>query len=420
MSSNSNSVVIYKIRKLLSQLSEKKGRGTELVTLYVPKNKALHEVINGLREEYGTASNIKSDTTKNHVQDALTKTMQRLKLYKKTPENGIVIFAGAIPGDGPPGSELVELFEIMPHQPVQNYLYRCDDHFHLSHLREMIREKETIGLLAIETSEAGIGIVSGDKFETIRILTSGIAGKHRSGGQSARRFERLRNMEINGFYHRVADNANKILLDEYKVKGIIVSGPGPTKNNFLKEEYLDYRLRENILGILDTSYAGHEGLRETVEKSTEILAGMRIMEEKKIVTRFLRELNKDEGKAIYGIKDIEEGLISAMIDTVMITDDIGFTRLKSTCKNCGNIEIRQVGKEKYIETKQNILAACQKCSSPDKIFEEKDIIEYIADLAIDSGAKVEVISSKTEEGRMIMSFGGIAALLRFNPKHSNT
>ena len=87
MGSKGNSVNIYKIRKLLSQLSEKKGRGTELVTLYVPKSKALHEVINSLREEYGTASNIKSDITKNHVQDALTKTIQRLKLYKKTSDN---------------------------------------------------------------------------------------------------------------------------------------------------------------------------------------------------------------------------------------------------------------------------------------------------------------------------------------------
>jgi peptide chain release factor subunit 1 len=117
------------MRKLLSRLSAKKGRGTELVSLYIPPNKALHEVVNSLREEYGTASNIKSDTTRNHVQDALTRTQQRLKLYKKTPENGIVIFAGAIPGEGPPGSEVVEVFEILPHQPVQTYLYRCDDHF---------------------------------------------------------------------------------------------------------------------------------------------------------------------------------------------------------------------------------------------------------------------------------------------------
>ena len=413
MGSKGNSVNIYKIRKLLSQLSEKKGRGTELVTLYVPKSKALHEVINSLREEYGTASNIKSDITKNHVQDALTKTIQRLKLYKKTPENGIIIFAGAIPGDGPPGSEVVEVYEIIPHQPVQNYLYRCDDHFHLSHLRNMIKEKETIGILSIEASEAGIGIVSGNKFETIRVMTSGIAGKHRSGGQSARRFERLRNMELNNFYHRVADNANKILLDEHEAKGIIVSGPGPTKNNFLKEEYLDYRLQNNLLAIFDTSYAGEEGLRETVEKANDVLSGLRLIEEKKLVQKFLREVNKDVGLAIYGFDDIKKGLLNSSVDTIMITDDIGLIYFKSICNHCGKEEDNQVGRDKYIEEKRKMTATCSKCSSPDKELQEKDIIEYLADLAIDSGVNVEVISSKTEEGRMLKSYSGIAALLRF-------
>ena len=95
-----DSVSLYRIRKLLSDLSNKSGRGTELVTLYLPPKKPVHEAIAALREESGTASNIKSDTTRNHVQDALTKTIARLRLYKTTPENGIVIFCGAIPGPG--------------------------------------------------------------------------------------------------------------------------------------------------------------------------------------------------------------------------------------------------------------------------------------------------------------------------------
>tara|TARA_Y100000031_G_scaffold142152_1_gene171409 strand:+ start:65 stop:910 length:846 start_codon:yes stop_codon:yes gene_type:complete len=278
----------------------------------------------------------------------------------------------------------------------------------------MIKEKEVIGILSIEASEAGIGIVSGNKFETIRVMTSGIAGKHRSGGQSARRFERLRNMELNNFYHRVADTANKILLDEHEAKGIIVSGPGPTKNNFLKEEYLDYRLQNNLLAIFDTSYAGEEGLRETVEKANDVLSGLRLIEEKKLVQKFLREVNKDVGLAIYGFDDIKKGLLNSSVDTIMITDDIGLIYFKSICNHCGKEENNQVGRDKYIEEKQKMTAVCSKCSSPDKELQEKDIIEYLADLAIESGANVEVISSKTEEGRMLKSFGGIAALLRFH------
>ena len=164
MSSKVDSVALYRTKKVLKELADKRGRGTELVTIYVPPKKALHDVINNLREEYGTASNIKSDTTRNHVQDALVRSQQRLKLYKQTPENGIVLFVGALPTNGP-GSEQVFVYEVTPPKPVQTYLYRCDDHFHLEHLREMLKEEEVIGILSIDTTEAGLGIVAGDKVE---------------------------------------------------------------------------------------------------------------------------------------------------------------------------------------------------------------------------------------------------------------
>src|SRR5713226_9659537 len=124
LSSKADSVRLYKTRKLITELQSKEGRGTELVSLFIPPRKPIHEVIAYLRNEWGTAGNIKSDTTRTHVQDALTRTMQRLKLYRETPENGLVIFAGALPTDGP-GSEVVRLNEIVPPKAVHAFTYTC-------------------------------------------------------------------------------------------------------------------------------------------------------------------------------------------------------------------------------------------------------------------------------------------------------
>ena len=111
-----DSVKIYKIRKTLEELSKKSGRGTELITVYIPKGKQLHEIISSLQQEQGTADNIKSDLTRSHVVDSLGKVVQRLKLYKKTPEKGLVMFCGALPPEGgsPLGSEVVTIWEIEP------------------------------------------------------------------------------------------------------------------------------------------------------------------------------------------------------------------------------------------------------------------------------------------------------------------
>jgi len=56
---------------LLRILRGKKGRGTELISLYVPPGRQVSEVMDTLRTEHGKASNIKSRTTRGHVQEAL-------------------------------------------------------------------------------------------------------------------------------------------------------------------------------------------------------------------------------------------------------------------------------------------------------------------------------------------------------------
>ncbi len=409
-----DSVQLYRIRKLLSELSNKTGRGTELVTLYLPPKKPIHEAISALREESGTASNIKSDTTRAHVQDALTKTMARLRLYKNTPENGLIIFCGAIPGPGGPGNEVIELHEVLPSKPVTTYLYRCDDHFHLDPLREMLKEENVIGILALDATESGFGIVSGDNWEVVDVTSSGVSGKTRKGGQSARRYERLREMELTEYYNRLADHAKKAFLEQYIVKGLIVSGPGPTKDQFVKENYLDYRLQKMILGVLDTGYAGREGVRETIEKSGDLLQNARVIQESKLVQRFLREVNSDTGLAIYGVDDVIKALRRAAVDIVLISEDSDTLYLKAACSKCGDVREKFIKRSHYVNEKQALMSSpCNKCGSQEIQVTEKDIVDYFADLAIDSNTRVEVISSKTEDGAMLKSFGGISALLRY-------
>lgn len=201
-----DSVKLYKIRKTLDELSNISGHGTELISVYIPKGKQLHEVMSALREEQGAADNIKSDLTRTHVVDSLGKVIQRLKLYKKTPERGLVIFCGALSpeGGGPIGSEVVKAFEIDPPKDLKTFLYRCDDHFHVDILKDMLKDDNLIGFLAIDAKDAGWGLLHGDKIEVLNQTGSGVAGKHRQGGQSAKRFQKLREMELTYFYNRVA------------------------------------------------------------------------------------------------------------------------------------------------------------------------------------------------------------------------
>jgi len=415
-----DSVKLYKIRNTIVELTQHEGHGPELISVYIPKGKQLHEVINNLREEQGTADNIKSDLTRTHVVDSLSKVLQRLKLYKKTPERGLVVFCGALPrvGGGPPGSEVVKVYEIDPPKDLTIFLYRCDDHFHVDILKDMLKDENVIGILAIDAKDAGWGLLHGDKLEVLKETGSGVAGKHRQGGQSAKRFQKLREMELQYYFNRVAHITREYFIDIYKIKGLIISGPGPTKDDFIKNNYLEYRLQKMIISTIDASYAGSEGIREAFTKSSEILSNFRLVEEKQIIEKLFQHINSNTGLGSYGLEEVIEMLKNNIADMVIITDDTDLYRIEIKCKRCQNITAEIIERSKLFVRKTELEnSPCSSCKSMDNESFEQDIVDYIALLSSQIGTKVEVISGKTEHGSMLSSLGKIGAILRYNPNH---
>lgn len=416
-----DSVKMYKIRKTLDELSRKSGHGTELITVYIPKGKQLHEVINGLREEQGTASNIKSDVTRTHVVDSLGKVIQRLRLYKRTPERGLVIFCGALPpeGGGPLGSETVQAYEIDPPKDLKTYLYRCDDHFHVDLLKDMLKDENLIGFLAIDAKDAGWGLLHGDRLDVLSETGSGVAGKHRQGGQSAKRFQKLREQELTHYFNRVAETTREYFIDIYKIRGLVVSGPGPTKEEFVNGGYLEYRLQDMVLSTLDTSYAGAEGVREAFARSSDVLADFRMVEEKTAVAALFREINSHSGKGAYGLDEVLGLLRDNIVETLLVTDTIDMHRIASRCRKCGVEAEEHVRMAEVIPRKSALISAgCASCSSSDMEVHSQDIVDYASLVASKVGSRVEVISGSAEHGAMLSSLGGVGAILRYNPGHS--
>jgi peptide chain release factor subunit 1 len=416
------SLELFRLRKTLDMLASKEGRATELITLYVPPGKQISDAINMLRDEYGTASNIKSTTTRKNVQEAIVKVQQRLKLFKDPGENGIVIFCGAIPQEGGgPGSERMETYVIVPLEPIKVYLYRCDSRFHTEHLQEMLREKETYGILLIDASEATIATLQGKRLEIVRQMHSGVAGKTRAGGQSARRYERLRDMQLNEYFTRVGQHADEIFLPIENLKGIILAGPGPTKYDFEKGEYLNYMLKNKIIDTIDTAYVEEQGVKEVVEKAPEIMRKVRYIEEKQIVQQFLYEVGHDTGMITYGEAEVRKALEAGAVRTLLISEDIDLLRVTVKCSACGYQEQHSVKNQTLTSFEQDLSGKpCPKCQAPSlAIVEKQDIIDDLAQIAEYANTDVEIISGETEEGQMLKNaFGGIAAILRFKMQNS--
>jgi len=281
-----------------------------------------------------------------------------------------------------------------------------------------LKEKETYGIAVIDSSEATFATLQGRRLEIVQKITSGVPGKFAKGGQSARRFERAREAKLQEYFTRVGNHINEIFLPITDLKGIIIGGPGPTKDDFQKGDYFHYTLKDKIVATIDTSDASESGVEEVVERSPEILRKVRYVQEKRVMQEFLYEIGHDTGLATYGENEVRQSLERGAVKTLLLSEGLDTVRVTVNCTSCG-YNNQETMKERTVASFQQSLVgkSCPKCNTPTLVVAEvKDLIEDFAELAEQVGSNVEIVSTSTEEGQMLKnSFGGIAATLRFKP-----
>jgi len=354
----------FELEELLEKLEEFRGRQTELITVYIPAGYDVNSVQRQLEAEKGTAKNIKSTATRKNVGDALDKIVRHLKTLKKTPENGLGIFCGNI--SKVEGQSDLQLWDVEPPMPLKIRLYRCDKDFVLDPLKEMLEVDEVIGLLVMDRKEATIGFLEGKRIEVLHKMSSGVPSKVRAGGQSSQRFHRITEGLTKEFYKRIAEEMKKSFFEMPKLKGILVGGPIPTKDEFLEGEYLAAKLREKFIGAVDIGDTDESGLKELVQKSQDILASQEIVKEKKLMEKFFDTLGGNPDMALIGEENIKNALNYGAVETLFLSKDT-----------------------------------------------DKKIAIDLKKLAHNIDSNIEIISTETTEGEQFKNLGGLGAILRF-------
>ena len=398
----------YEFRKVIEELRDYTGSGTQLVTIYVPPDKQISDVVAHVTQEHSEASNIKSKDTRTNVQDALSSIKARLRYYDNPPENGMVLFSGAVDAGGGQTDMVTEVLEDPP-QPIQSFRYHCDSAFLTEPLAEMLEDKGLYGLLVLDRREANVGWLRGKRVEPVKSTTSLVPGKQRKGGQSQRRFERLRLEAIDKFYQEVAGMANDLFVPErHEIEGILVGGPSPTKEEFLDGDYLHHELQNNILGKFDVAYTDESGLYDLVDAAQEVLADAEITEDKNLMERFFKELH-DGDLATYGFSPTRQNLVMGSVETLLISEDLRKDVVTYTCEN---------GHEEHVlidrSTGDVPAHDCETCGEPVEDGEREDVIDHLIGIAEQRGTETKFISTDFEKGDQLLSaFGGIAGILRY-------
>jgi len=401
----------WKIKKLIKSLEAARGNGTSMISLIIPPKDQISRVSKMLGDELGTASNIKSRVNRLSVLGAITSTQNRLKLYNRVPNNGLVIYCGTILTTE--GKEKKVNIDFEPFKPINTSLYLCDNKFHTEPLNELLESDDKFGFIVIDGNGSLFGVLAGNTRTVLHRVTVDLPKKHGRGGQSALRFARLRMEKRHNYVRKIAELAVQFFIanDEPNVSGLIVAGSADFKSELSASDMFDQRLRAIILKIVDVSYGGDNGFNQAIELSADCLQNVKFVQEKKLIGAFFEEISQDTGKYCFGVDDTLRALDIGAVQILIVWENLEITRYqyKSTVAEEKD-QVMHLTKEQEKDTTN----FRNEDGTEKEIVDTMPLVEWFANNYKNFGATLEFVTNRSQEGsQFCKGFGGIGGILRY-------
>jgi peptide chain release factor subunit 1 len=403
-------IELWKIKKLIKNLTLARGNGTSMISLVIPPKDQISRINKMLTDEMGTATNIKSRVNRLSVLSAITSTQQRLKLYSRVPTNGLVMYCGTILTDE--GKEKKVNIDFEPFKPINTSLYLCDNKFHTEALAELLQDDDKFGFVVMDGHGCLFGTLSGNTREVLTKFSVDLPKKHGRGGQSALRFARLRLEKRHNFVRKCSEVAAQCFItnDRPNVRGLILAGSAEFKNVLSQSDLLDLRLKAIIVQLVDVSYGGENGFNQAIEMSQEALSNVKFVQEKKLITKFFEQIAQDTGKYCFGVKDTMQALEMGAVETLIIWENLDCLRYELLNRTTDQVTVKLLTTEQSADPKlfkadDGVLLEVQ---------EKITLVEWFANNYRKYGAVLEFITDRSQEGsQFCKGFGGFGGILRW-------
>ena len=347
------------------------------------------------------------------VQSAIRSTQQRLRLYNnKCPANGLAVFCGLATMDETNGKERLVIYDFEPLRPITSSFYRCDSSFHTEALRSFLVDEgaDPYGFIVIDGNGALFGLVQGSSREILYKFSVSLPNKHGRGGQSAKRFERLRHEKRHNYMRKVAEHATHYFIADNNrpsVKGLIMAGQADCKDELQRSGLLDKRISSIVLKTIDISYGGERGFDQAIDQSMDTLGSVQLVQEKQVLERYFEEISQDRGQYCFSVRDTFLALDMGAVEDLILWEDLAFTRYTLQNKDSGEKTILYLSKAQE-ETELADMVNFD-------VVEKDDLVDWLCNnYKQNFGCNMTIVSDRSGLGtQFVRGFGGIGGTLRW-------
>lgn len=404
-------VEMWKVKKLIKSLQAARGNGTSMISLIVPPKDQISRVAKMLADEYGTASNIKSRVNRLSVLGAITSAQQKLKLYTRVPDKGLVLYCGTILTDE--GKEKRVNIDFEPFKPINTSLYLCDNKFHTEALHELLEDDDKFGFVVMDGNGCLYGTLQGSARTCLHKFTVDLPKKHGRGGQSALRFARLRLEKRHNYLRKCAELCVTFFISDNKpnVTGIVLAGSAEFKNDLFTSDLFDARVKKIVIKTVDVSYGMDPGFNQAIELSTEALSNVKLVQEKKLLQKYMDEISQDTGKYCFMVEDTLKALEMSAVEKLIVWDNLAVNRIVVRNASTLSEDVLHLTPE---QEKNDAFFHDKATGAVLEVVEKQTLVEWLAENYKSFGAALDFITDRSQEGsQFCRGFGGIGGILRW-------
>ena len=257
------------------------------------------------------------------------------------------------------------------------------------------------------------GTLTGNTRDIVHRFTVDLPKKHGRGGQSALRFARLRMEKRHNYVRKVAELAVNFFIanDKPNISGLILAGSADFKTELSQSDMFDPRLKSVVLTAVDVSYGGENGFNQAIEKSADILANVKFVQEKRLISKFFDEISQDTGRFVFGVADTLQCLEMGAVETLIVWESLDVNRFILLNTSNNETEIKNLSPE---QEKDATHFHDKESGAELEVQEKMALLEWLANNYKQFGCILEFVTNKSQEGsQFCRGFGGIGGILRY-------
>lgn len=213
-------------------------------------------------------------------------------------------------------------FLFSPPHPVKKFFYRCDRKFHLDDLLKLYETHEDYAIVLVSGKRCELYYHNINQTKLIKTLDIDLPNQHRTGGQSAQRFERIRDEKIKAYVTKICELMIQyyVLNGVFKCKGLIIAGPAEIKENVKEHELFTKFFSRYLLKTCTISEINLQSIHQVIQMSSEILSN-RDTEQNEIDNFEKLILNPEKiDLIVFGETDVLNSFNEKQLETIYVNE----------------------------------------------------------------------------------------------------